>query len=448
MNRTLKGILCLAGTALSLWGQANAPAQAPPETATFTSPAGVRHLTLSEAVALALENNRNIQLAGAAVSRAAAEQKELGSLFRPQILAGTGLAATRGFPLSIEGSAPSIFQLSSSQSLFDPSLRNLEKQAGKMRDAAASSLEEKRDEVVAATALAYLDLDRSRRALEYVRNQTKSLAGAAHIVGERVREGLDPTLESTRAELEAARGRSQEVALENQAALLEFQLRDLLGIAEPVGIETEAAEIPLSWPDDNVDRAVALAWEKNSGLTALEEEIRAKEFQVRSEEATRWPRVNLVGQYGLFSDINNFSDYFRKFSRHNATFGISVVVPVYERERYAARLSKAEAELAESRYRLEETRATSASPVRELWGQTQQQAAAREVARLELDFARKSLDATLALYEEGRVSQLAVEQARAEETRSQVSLLEAEYQASRTRLALLRITGQVRSVLR
>jgi outer membrane protein TolC len=419
------------------------PAAAPAQEA---APAA-RRLTLREAVDLALRNNRNILRAQATAARVEGEHQEARSIFRPQVLLGSGLAATYGFPLSIEGSAPSIFQIAASQALFNGNLRNLERQAGQMSSAADESLEDQRDTTVSETVLTYLDLDRSRRSLEYVRGQTASLGAAAQITEERVREGLEPPLESTRARLGAARAQSQQTALENQISLLEFRLRDLTGIPQTETIETVPAEIPLLSEGETLEQMAARALANNPGLQAMDEEVRAKEFQVKSEQASRWPRVNLVGQYGLFSKFNNYEDYFQRFQRHNATLGVSIVVPVYERERLNARLSKAEAALAESRFRRDDTRAAILLRVRELWSAAQQQSSAREVSRLELELARRSLDAVLAQYEEGKVSRLVVEQARAEENRAWITMLEADYQSERARLELLRLTGEIRAAL-
>ncbi len=408
--------------------------------------APARRLTLPQAVALALENNRDVLLAQVAVSRAEADHREARSVFHPQILLGSGLAATRGFPLSIEGSAPSIFQVASSQALWNRSLKNVAHQAGQMRVAAEKSLEEKRDEMVARTVQTYLELDRSRRSLEHAGKQTESLVAAEQIVRERVEAGLEPPLETTRASLNVARSRSRFVELENRIALLEFTLRDLTGLPQSEAIQVEPAEVPVVRPADTVEQWVERALGHNQGLRALEEEIRAREFRVRSEQATRWPRVNLIGQYGLFSDINNYSQFFQRFARHNATFGISVVIPVFERDRYLARLSKAEADLAAARYRLDAARSALAREVRERWGEIEQQTAGREVARLELELSRRSLDAALAQFEEGRVNRLAVEQARLRENESWVSFFQADYQAEQARLEMLRLTGEIRSV--
>jgi outer membrane protein TolC len=417
-------VVTAALTVLLLSGIKSAPAHAQQALETPSGP--VRRITLREAIELALSNNRNIQIAQAGADRAAAEHAESRSIFRPQLFLGSGLAATKGFPLSIEGSAPSIFQISTSQALFDRNLRNLERTAGRMAEAAGKSLTETEDQIVAETVLTYLDMERGRQSLEYLRSEVETLEDAAQITSARVEEGLEPSLETTRAELSTARARSQLAALENQVFLLEFRLRDMTGISQSERIETQAAEVPNLGADETLEGLVARALANYPGLHALDEEVRAKEFQVKSEQGSKWPRVNLVGQYGLFSKFNNYDEYFQRFERHNATFGVSIVVPVYQREGYNARVSKAQAELADARFRREEARAAVSRQVREMWGAIQQQEAAREVRRLELDLARKTLDAVLAQYEEGRVSRLIVEQSRVEENLERVNLLNAD----------------------
>ena len=444
LGSTTRGVTATAIFGALYFGSFAAEAHAQ-QTGSAPAAAAGRRLTLRQAIDLALHNNRNIQLAQAGVDRAAAEHEVARSIFRPQVLLGSGLAYTAGFPLSIEGSAPSIFQVGASQALYDRNLRNLERQAGQMQQAAGKSLVETQDQVIAETVLTYLDLDRSRRAVEYLRSETQNLQAAQEITTDRVEAGLELPLEATRAQLSTARSRSGLAALENQISLLEFRLRDLTGILQSERIATESSELPSLSPEETLDGLVARALENYPGLRALDEEVRAKEFQVQSEQGTRWPRINLVGQYGLFSKINNYDQYFQRFARNNVTIGLSIVVPLYERERYNARLSKAAAELAETRIKREETRAAISRQVRELWGGIQQQSSAREVTRLELELARKSLDAMLAQYDEGRINRLAVEQARVEENRSWVRLVNADYEAEKARLQLLRLTGDIRT---
>ena len=109
MNKKNYFLLCGALALLYLLAAAAHPLLAQTSTTVEPAQAGVHHLTLSDAVSLALKKNRQGLLAETDVSRAAAEHKESKSPFRPQIFLGSGAAATKGFPLSIEGSAPSIF---------------------------------------------------------------------------------------------------------------------------------------------------------------------------------------------------------------------------------------------------------------------------------------------------------------------------------------------------
>ncbi len=404
-------------------------------------------ITLKEAAALVLKNNRTVQMAEIGVARSTAEYAQARSIFRPQVLLGSGLAYSKGFPLSIEGAAPSIFQVNASQALFDQSLRNMERQAGAARDSANNSLADQRDLALVETVLVYLDLDRSRRSLAHVREQARGAETTASLIDERVSAGLDTPLEAAKGRLAAARARSAVKTLENSIALLEFSLRDLTGIPQSESIETIAPELNLLADVSEVAAFSELALARSPALAALDDDVRSREFAVRSEKASRWPRVNLVGQYALFSKHNNYEDYFQRFERNNITIGASIVVPLYERESFNARMSKAEAELRAAQNLRDSARAGIMQQVRALTATISQQLDAREVAQLELEVARKTLDSILAQYEEGRVNRLVVEQSRIEENHAWVNLFDVEYQAERSKIELLKLTGELQATL-
>ena len=69
------------------------------------------------------------------------------------------------------------------------------------------------------------------------------------------------------------------------------------------------------------------------------------------------------------------------------------------------------------------------------------------LTEIRIDELLSSLDAVLALYEEGKVNRLAVEQARVEENRAWVNLFDAEYQAERAKLELLKLTGELQAAV-
>ena len=70
-----------------------------------------RALTVQEAVRLTLSRSPEVLVAEAQAARAREALRESRSANLPRLFAGTGLAYNNGYPLSIEGAAPSIFQL-------------------------------------------------------------------------------------------------------------------------------------------------------------------------------------------------------------------------------------------------------------------------------------------------------------------------------------------------
>ena len=139
------------------------------------------------------------------------------------------------------------------------------------------------------------------------------------------------------AKLAAAKMRASTKALEGAISLLSFRLHDLTGIAQSEPIETVAVDLTLLDDVSAVGELSERALRRSPALAALDDEVRSREFAVRSEQASRWPRVHLVGEYAVFSKHNNYEDYFRRFARNNVTIGASIVVPLYERERLNAR---------------------------------------------------------------------------------------------------------------
>ena len=92
-------------------------------------------LTLKRAVALAIQNSRDIALARVQYSIAQSEAGVNRADFRPNLYTGSGAAYTSGFPAAPGGQGPSIFNLSYSQALYDPlSTRPTQGRRGPRRD--------------------------------------------------------------------------------------------------------------------------------------------------------------------------------------------------------------------------------------------------------------------------------------------------------------------------
>src|ERR1039457_4802027 len=77
-------------------------------------------LPLERAIRLALSHSTTTAIASADVQRAVASYRELRNHFIPQLVLGSGLGYSYGFPLSIDGSAPALGTIVAQSSVYNP----------------------------------------------------------------------------------------------------------------------------------------------------------------------------------------------------------------------------------------------------------------------------------------------------------------------------------------
>src|ERR1041385_61433 len=171
--------------------------------------AEVHSMTLREAVAVAVKQNPDIELARLDAETARNAVRTARDPFLPHITVGSGLAYTNGFPMSIEGSAPSIVQARASQYLFNRPQNYAIAQAKENVRGAGFDVANKREEVAYRTASLYLDAERSARIGELARKETESLQKVLETVQAQVREGRALPLADKQAAFTVARNRLQ-----------------------------------------------------------------------------------------------------------------------------------------------------------------------------------------------------------------------------------------------
>src|SRR5580693_8974156 len=133
--------------------------------------AEVHPMTLRQAVETALKQNPDITLARLDELKARQGVLVARDPFTPHLIIGSGLAYSSGFPMSIEGSAPSVVQANIVADLFNRQQSLAVAQAKENARGAALGVTSKRDEVVFRTAFLYLDAERAGRLGEFARKQ-------------------------------------------------------------------------------------------------------------------------------------------------------------------------------------------------------------------------------------------------------------------------------------
>ncbi len=416
-----------------------------------TGTAAADSLTLKEAVSRALQHAPELRITLAQQEKAHQSYREARAQYIPTVTVGSGLAATRGFPMALEGAAPSVFQVVSSSTLFNRSQRAAVDEARIMWRAAEHGAGQRADDIAWKTASAYLELNKLQRSVEFARKEMEASERMREAVEAQVTEGRAIPLEGIKARLAVARQRQLLGQIEGQTAALEAMLRGLTGMPSEQRIETVDTTVPIPperLPAAGMEAAVERALQTSAELKRLATEVEARQAGVRSAKMLRWPQLDLIGQYAVLSRLNNYEDFFRRFERHNLELGVSARFTVFDGKRIDARVGQAEADLMQARAALEAARNDLAVNLRQSWQQLQQFRQTAEIAKLELDVARESLNVTLARFQEGRAAAPELDQARAEESGKWLSYLDAHYGVERAQLDLLRQTGDLAAALR
>src|ERR1700687_1750777 len=117
-------------------------------------------VTLRHAVELALKHATASSIAAADEQRAFASYRELRNNFIPQVTAGAGLGWSYGFPLSLEGAAPSLFNINAQSALLHPELRAFMHAAQTESAAASLRSKDQRNQIIQETVLTYAELQK------------------------------------------------------------------------------------------------------------------------------------------------------------------------------------------------------------------------------------------------------------------------------------------------
>ena len=403
--------------------------------------AEVHSMTLRQAVEMAVKQNPDVALARLDELKAQQAIRVAKDPFTPRIVAGSGLAYTNGFPMSIEGSAPSIVQASATQYIFNRPQSFAIAEAKENARGAAAATANKRDEVAYRAASLYLDAERAERLSVLARKDADSLAKILDTVHAQVEEGRALPLVEKQAALNVARARQSAGNWDDEQASAETALAVALGFPAEDRVRAVEQERPAPELPESEEHALQTALESNKELRQMQSQIIAKELEVRSEKAGRLPHVDLVAQYGLFARFNNYDKYFVAFQRNNGEIGMSFQIPLFTGPGISAQVAQSRADIARLRIQYNNSRNRVATDLQQSFRDVQKARSAAEVARLDLDVAREQVAVDLAQMQEGRLSLRQMEEARVLENNKWIALYDAQYAVQKAEWNVLRLTG-------
>ncbi|MGH9584663.1 MAG: TolC family protein [Bryobacteraceae bacterium] len=413
-----------------------------------TAGAEVHSLTLGQALDLASRQNADVLLARLDQQHAEAGIRIAKDPFRPKVYAGSGLAYTYGYPNSIEGNAPSLFQVRTDMALFNRPDSYQVAAASEATRAADYGAQAKEDDVAYRTADLFLTTSQIEREDQAIADQLPSLRKVVEITRAGVSEGnqLPVDLKQAEVNLEISTQRMSADRLDED--YYEMMLAMELGFpatdrVKPVDSDITAVTAPVS-----ATVAIDDALKNNKEVRQLQSSILAKQLELRSYKASRWPQIDLVAQYSLFAPFANYKQYFKNFQYNNAQIGASFTIPVLLGSARGGHEEQAYTDMAKLRVQIDQLRNQIIADTKRSYQQWEKAKTLRDLSREQLELAREELTVKLAQNGEGRLPMSEVEQARVEEENRWVGLYDADAQVTRSKFAILRQMGALYASVR
>ncbi|HEX4485484.1 MAG TPA: TolC family protein [Terriglobales bacterium] len=407
--------------------------------------AAAEPLPLKRAVELALSHSTTASSAAADEQRALASYHEARNQYIPQVVAGAGLGASYGFPLSLEGAAPSLFNVNSQSALYNPALREFVRAAKTEWQASALQGKDQRNQVIQDTVLTYAELNKWESLAAHLKDAYSDASKMEQLVNQRIQEGIDSESARNQARLSTARAYLRTIEARGSIDILRAKLAQLTGLAA-ADIETVAESIP-SLPDvKQEDDLVARAVQSNPAIDAANTRAAAQELRAKGEHRALLPSVDFAAQYALLSRFNNYDEFYNRFERNNATVGVSIRFPFLSPTQFAhAKAADAQAILARNDAKAAKNQ-VSEETLR-LQRSVQQLSAAAQVAELEYQVASSGVEALEIKAESSNATIHDVDDARTQSNERFSALQDAKFQLERAQITLLRATGDLTSWL-
>jgi outer membrane protein TolC len=413
--------------------------------ASLALPASGEPLTLKRAVELALTHSPLAGEAGADEQRTFASLQEARNQYIPQVNVGSGLGDSWGYPLSLEGSAPSLINVSAQSALFNPALREFVRSTRSEYKAAGEASKDRRNQIIQDTTLTYLELLKWEQLMDHLQQQHDDALKMEQVVEQRIQEGVDSEQTRTQAKLATARAHLGITRAQGAVDVLRATLSALTGLPT-AAIQTVPDSVP-SLPEAATETDLAArAAESSPAVLSAREHAIAQGFRARAEHRALWPSMDFATQYAVLAKFNNWTQFFptKAFERNNATVGVVIRFPFLNFSQ-RAHAEAADADAVHARKEVEVAKNQVSQETLKLQRAVQQLTAAQEVSELEYEIAKSDLDAVDIKVNAGTASVHDAANARTEVTEKYSALQDANFQLLRAKIGLLRATGELES---
>ncbi len=407
-------------------------AQAPAPASTISVPQNgnptVQRLTLAEAESLAIQNHPQIQAATELASAAAAQVKEVQSLYYPQASgAATGTYAENNSRIAAGFlNSPSVFDkfadgVSVSQLVTDfGRTHELSKSSRFHAQAQQENVVSTRADVLLQVNISYFGAMKALSVLHVAEETVKARQLVADQVGALAKSSLKSGLDVSFANVDLARAQLLLVQAQNDLQSSYAQLSDALGYSDERTFQLVEEPLPDA-PSPDIAPLLAEALKNRPEIVSQGLDVRSAQSYATAERDLWFPTISAAGVTGVvpYRQDNLTSRY--------AAAGFNVTVPIFNGRLFNAEHTEAAARARAQEQFLRGLQNRIAQNVRTAWLNVNSAYQRLTLTQQLLDQSTQALDLAKGRYQLGLSSIIELSQAQLTLTEAQVEQVSAQY---------------------
>ena len=417
-----------------------------------TAVPGVLSLSLEDALDRGLKQNLGALLSSAAIDTARGQKWEQLSALLPHMsfnpYVDVSQVNLKEFGFSFNAPAGSGFTIPSvvgpfsyfdargnlTQQLFNwQSIQNTRAATQRVKES-EHTYKDARDLVVLAVGYNYLLAIADEARIQTADAQVKTAQALYQQARDQVQAGTSPAIDALRNQVELQTRQQQLIQAKNDYAIQKLTLARAIGLAP--GQEFELTDKSLYEPFEGitVEEAEKRAYESRSDYQAALEDVRAAEYARKAATAGHYPTLNFAADYGV---SGQHPDSSHGVMDVRATLN----VPIFQGGQVHGDVLQAQAQLDQSRERLENLRAQIDSDIRTALFNIQSASDQVTVARSNIDLAQQTLTQSRDRFSAGVTDTVEVVQAEEQVASANEQYISSLYNFNYAKISLARALG-------
>ena len=411
---------------------------------------GVLPISLEDAINRGLKQNLGLLLSSQDVGSARGQRWQQLSSLLPNLTTTSYVNQSQinlaefGFSFKIPGaSIPSIVgpftyydsRAYVTQSVFDWKAINNTHSASQNVKAAQYTLKDARDLVVLAVGYNYLQAIADEARIETAEAQVNTGQALYNQASDQLKAGTSPAIDELRAHVELQTRQQQLIQAKNDLAIQKLTVARVIGLAPGQEFDlTDKSPYELL-EGITVEDALKRAYATRSDFQAALATVSSQEYSRRAAHAGYYPSLSVTGDYGVAGTYSNL------FTHGVFDMRATLNIPIFQGGKVHGDVLVADAQLQQSRDRLESLRGQIDADVRTALLNLESSAQQVVVAKSNVGLADESLKQSRDRFAAGVTNTVEVVQAQEAVASAHENYISALYNYNYSKIALARAIG-------